>query len=309
MGGTKPPNLHKSSVNHVIFYRLVYEFLIFKARALSSSKRKNIISFLRWWQGLPGTLRVDIRMKRRCAPGWTAHDGAWGANTVATIRRFLWDGVKAATWRIIPGLGSVVTNHGDRCCHRFHIGLLDSKMAELHGFTTYPSPGSPSNPSTNPLGESPSSVGERWAFGAYLSGFGACLGATPGYGFYQSHLSQRSPVSVLMSFEADFPANVLPGTLFRDLRHLVIFALFHILYKQGDFLQNGKVVIRKIRKLRVWGWAWTFYPLKIKAVLALSREWGNEALYGYKGDSFPHSLLRACQFFMCDFIYYIYYSF
>ena len=31
--------------------------------------------------------------------------------------------------------------------------------------------------------------------------------------------------------------------------------------------------------------------------LALSRDWRNEALHGYDGDSFPHSLLRASQFF------------
>ena len=29
--------------------------------------------------------------------------------------------------------------------------------------------------------------------------------------------------------------------------------------------------------------------------LVLSREWGNEAIHGYDGDSFPHSLLRASQ--------------
>ena len=31
--------------------------------------------------------------------------------------------------------------------------------------------------------------------------------------------------------------------------------------------------------------------------LALSRDWGNEVKYGYDGDSFPHSLPRASQFF------------
>ena len=164
------------------------------------------------------------------------------------------------------------------------------------------------SPRIQVLGAHPTQVPTRWVnhplpWGA-MGLWGLPLGvwgmsrSYPRLRFLSAHLSQRSPVSVLMSF-CGFSGE-------RCTRYP--YEIWDILL-QGDFLQNRKVVIRKIRKLRVWGWAWTFYPLKIKAVLALSREWGNEALYGYKGDSFPHSLLRACQFFMCDFIYYIYYSF
>ncbi len=42
---------------------------------------------------------------------------------------------------------------------------------------------------------------------------------------------------------------------------------------------------------------------KLIVWLALSREWGNEAIYGYDGDSFPHSLLRASQLFGRNFLF------
>ena len=190
-----------------------------------------------------------------------------------------------------------------------NIGLFDSKcpnfMTYFHGSDPHhvsdTSPGSPSNPSTNPLGESPSSVGERWAFGAYLSGFGACLGATPSYGFYQSHLSQRSPVSVLMSFKADFPANVLPGTRTRSETSCYFCVVSYTLSARW-FSAESKGSNQEVESVRL---GMDFLSLKNESSvfwLALSREWGNEALHGYKEDSFPHSLLRASQFFICDFI-------
>ena len=189
------------------FYRLEpTSFTIFKARALSSSKRKNFF-FLKM-----------VATTSRHPTGWTFE---WSVAVLQDGRPMMvheaqtqwqrfdvflgmgWNQLR--TWRMGPqdlvqwllAMVSLVS-----CCHRFHIGLLDSEwpnfMAYFHG----------SDPHHLRIPASWEPIQPKYLAGFHPHGRERCFWGCSLYRawrsyplrFLSAHLSQRSPVSVLMSF-------------------------------------------------------------------------------------------------------------